>query len=37
MPVAGSRDLLELELFLNWRAMSEDGKGLKVEVPGVRR
>lgn len=32
LPAAGSQDLLELELFLAWRA-----QGLKVEVPGVRR
>jgi len=32
VPTAGSQDLLDLELFLAWRA-----QGLKVEVPGVRR
>ena len=32
LPAAGSQDLLDLELFLAWRA-----QGLKVEVPGVRR
>lgn len=32
MPVAGSQDLLDLELFLAWRA-----RGLKVETPGVRK
>ena len=32
VPAAGSQDLLDLELFLGWRA-----QGLKVEVPGVRR
>lgn len=32
MPPAGSQDLLDLELFLAWRA-----QGLKVETPGVRR
>jgi sulfur-oxidizing protein SoxA len=32
LPPAGSQDLLDLELFLAWRA-----QGLKVETPGVRR
>ena len=32
LPLAGSQDLLDLELFLAWRA-----QGLKVETPGVRR
>lgn len=32
LPAAGSQDLLELELFLGWRA-----QGLKIETPGVRR
>ena len=32
MPDYGSRDLLELELFLAWRA-----NGLAIEAPGVRR
>lgn len=32
MPAAGSQDLLDLELFLAWRA-----QGLTVETPGVRR
>lgn len=32
MPAAGSQDLLDLELFLAWRA-----QGLKVETPGVRK
>lgn len=32
LPAAGSQDLLELELFLAWRA-----QGLNVETPGVRR
>ena len=32
MPPAGSQDLLDLELFLAWRA-----QGLKVETPRVRR
>ena len=31
-PPAGSQDLLDLELFLAWRA-----QGLKIETPGVRR
>ena len=31
-PPAGSQDLLDLELFLAWRA-----QGLKVETPGVRK
>lgn len=32
MPAAGAQDLLDLELFLAWRA-----QGLLVETPGVRR
>lgn len=32
LPPAGSQDLLDLELFLAWRA-----QGLKIETPGVRR
>lgn len=32
MPQAGSQELLDLELFLGWRA-----QGLAVETPGVRR
>ncbi len=32
LPPAGSRDLLDLELFLAWRS-----QGLKVETPGVRK
>lgn len=32
VPPAGSQDLLDLELFLAWRA-----QGLKVETPGVRK
>ena len=32
MPPAGSQDLLDLELFLAWRA-----RGLNLETPGVRR
>ena len=32
MPEYGARELVELELFLAWRA-----NGLPIEVPGVRR
>lgn len=32
LPLAGSQDLLDLELFLAWRS-----QGLKVETPGVRK
>jgi sulfur-oxidizing protein SoxA len=31
-PAAGAAELLDLELYLSWRA-----QGLQVETPGVRR